>query len=179
MSTDVYNLMIRGMRREETGLLCIFWEGNRRVAKMWLRKWEGEKIHQLEEPKMADLWFMEGKWNKGMSRNWLKLAELWLVGYNDIIECNGIVENTWERGWIVADEIQWKLWKIIEEKRGLDKRKYSKGACRNNGWIVIGLLCVTGVCLCCDCWILIWGLSTWCIPVTPLSLGHLCFWPCS
>jgi hypothetical protein len=38
MSTDVYNLMIRGMRREETGSLYIFWEGNRGMAKMWLRE---------------------------------------------------------------------------------------------------------------------------------------------
>jgi hypothetical protein len=29
--------------------------------------------------------------------------------------------------------IQWKMWKIIEEKRGLNQRKYSKGACRNIG----------------------------------------------
>jgi hypothetical protein len=34
----VDNLMIRGMRREETGSLYIFWEGNRVMAKMWLRK---------------------------------------------------------------------------------------------------------------------------------------------
>jgi hypothetical protein len=67
-SGDVYlqandvvdNLMMRGMRREETGSLYILWEGNRGVAKMWLRKWEGESINQLEEPKMADLWFVEG-----------------------------------------------------------------------------------------------------------------------
>jgi hypothetical protein len=34
----VENLMMRGMRREETGSLYIFWEENRGVAKMWLRK---------------------------------------------------------------------------------------------------------------------------------------------
>jgi hypothetical protein len=34
----VDNLMIRGMRREETGPLYIVWEENRGGAQMWLRK---------------------------------------------------------------------------------------------------------------------------------------------
>jgi hypothetical protein len=29
----------------------------------------------------------------------------------------------------VVDGIQWKMWKMTEEKRALMKRKYSKGAC--------------------------------------------------
>jgi hypothetical protein len=33
----------------------------------------------------------------------------------------------------VVDGIKWKMWKIIEEKRGLKQRKYSKGACGNIG----------------------------------------------
>jgi hypothetical protein len=33
----------------------------------------------------------------------------------------------------VIDGIEWKMWKIIEEKRGLNQRKYSKGACGNTG----------------------------------------------
>ena len=50
MCTDVYNLMmvdnlvvvdklmVEGNEDEETGSLYIFWEGNRGLAKMWLRK---------------------------------------------------------------------------------------------------------------------------------------------
>ena len=49
MSTDVSNLMmvdnlvvdnlmVEGNEEEETGSLYIFWEGNRGLVKMWLRK---------------------------------------------------------------------------------------------------------------------------------------------
>ena len=34
----VDNLMVEGNEEEETGSLYIFWEGNRGLAKMWLRK---------------------------------------------------------------------------------------------------------------------------------------------
>ena len=34
----VDNLMMEGNEEEETGSLYIFWEGNRGLAKMWLRK---------------------------------------------------------------------------------------------------------------------------------------------
>ena len=109
------------------------------------------------------------KWNKGMSRKWVKLTELWLVEYNDIIECNGIVENTRERDWVGVYEYNDIMENKTGKKEGLDKRKYSKGACRISGWAVVVLLCVTGVWLCCECWILNWGLGTWCITVTPLE----------
>jgi hypothetical protein len=85
----VDNLIRRGMRREETGSLYIFWEENRGVAKMWLRKWEGEKINQLERPNWLG-WFTEGNGTK----KWVEIEQKWLScgWWNEMKSWNIIME---------------------------------------------------------------------------------------
>jgi hypothetical protein len=67
---------------------------NRWVAKMWLKKWEEEKINQLE-------------WNKMEQRNSVEVeynwADLCLIEWNDIIYNNGRVEDTLKKAelWLI------------------------------------------------------------------------------